>query len=100
MNPIAIRLLNQQLFAPQYANPTEVVAHMGAIQAQDYRMMRWAVALRTRRPTAKKFEKAYNKGEIIRLHLLRGTWQLIAAEDYGWMHALCAPIAEKNVRGG
>lgn len=99
MNPIAIRLLNQQLFAPQYANPTEVVAHMGAIQAQDYRMMRWAVALRTKHPTAKKFEKAYNKGEIIRLHLLRGTWQLIAAKDYGWMHALCAPMAEKAIRG-
>ena len=42
MNPIAIRLLNQQLIAPQYSNPPEVVSFMGAMQAQEYRMMRWA----------------------------------------------------------
>ena len=40
MNPIAIRLLNQQLIAPQYSNPAEVVSFMGAMQAQEYRMMR------------------------------------------------------------
>ena len=35
MNPIAIRLLNQQLIAPQYSNPAEVVSFMGAMQAQE-----------------------------------------------------------------
>ena len=42
MNPIAVRLLNQQLVAPQYSDPAEVVSYMGAMQAQEYRMMRWA----------------------------------------------------------
>ena len=37
MNPIAIRLLNQQLICPQYNTSTEVVHYMGAIQAQEYR---------------------------------------------------------------
>ena len=41
-NPVAIRLLNQQLIVPQFKTPTEVVSHMGAMQAQEYRMMRWA----------------------------------------------------------
>ena len=49
MNPVAIRLLNQQLIAPQFSTPTEVVHYMGAMQAQEYRMMRWAVAMRTRK---------------------------------------------------
>ena len=40
MNPVAIRLLNQQLIAPQFSTPTEVVSYMGAMQAQEYRMMR------------------------------------------------------------
>ena len=40
MNPIAIRLLNQQLVVPQYSDPAEVVSYMGAMQAQEYRMMR------------------------------------------------------------
>ena len=48
MNPIAIRLLNQQLVAPQYSDPAEVVSYMGAMQAQEYRMMRWAVEMRGR----------------------------------------------------
>jgi len=50
MNPVAIRLLNQQLIAPQFSRPEEVVNHFGAMQAQEYRMMRWAVEMRTKRP--------------------------------------------------
>ena len=45
MNPVSIRLLNQQLIAQQFSTPAEVVRYMGAMQAQEYRMMRWAVAI-------------------------------------------------------
>ena len=48
MNPIALRLLNQQLICPQFDKPEEVVNYMGAIQAQEYRLMRWGVAMRTK----------------------------------------------------
>ena len=93
MNPVAIRLLNQQLIVPQFKTPTEVVNHMGAMQAQEYRMMRWAVEMRTKEPSHKAFKEAYDSGRIIRLHLMRGTWQLVSAEDYWWMIDLCAPKA-------
>ncbi len=99
MNPIVIRLLSQQLICQQFTYPTEVVAHMGAMQAQDYRMVRWAVEMRTKRPSALEFQKAYNTGRIIRLHLLRGTWQLVAGEDYWWMLDLCAPNAKRIING-
>ena len=99
MNPIAIRLLNQQLVAPQFNNPTEVVHYMGAMQAQEYRMMRWAVAMRTHRPSAKAFKRAFDSGRIIRLHLMRGTWQLVSAEDYWMMLGLCAPKAIAVTKG-
>ena len=91
MNPVFIRLLNQQLAAPIFHDPTEVVEYMGAMQAQEYRMMRWAVAMRTRRPSHSAFKKAFDSGQIIRLHLMRGTWQLVAAKDYWMMLDLCAP---------
>ena len=91
MNPVALRLLNQQLVAPQFREPEEVVRYMGAMQAQEYRMMRWAVAMRTCKPSAKKFKEAYDSGRIIRMHLMRGTWQLVAAEDYWAWLTLCAP---------
>ena len=99
MNPIAIRLLNQQLIAPQFNTPTEVVRYMGAMQAQEYRMMRWAVAMRTRRPSFKAFKKAFDEGQIIRLHLMRGTWQLVSAEDYWSMIDLFAPKAIAVTKG-
>ena len=79
MNPIAIRLLSQQLVAPQYSDPAEVVNYMGAMQAQEYRMMRWAVEMRTRRPSHKAFKKA--------------------AEDYWMLIGLCAPKAIAVTKG-
>ena len=99
MNPVTIRLLNQQLIAPQFSTPTEVVRYMGAMQAQEYRMMRWAVAMRTRKPSYKAFKKAFDEGQIIRLHLMRGTWQLVCAEDYWSMINLFAPKAIAVTKG-
>jgi len=99
MNPVSIRLLSQQLIAPQFSRPEEVVSYFGAMQAQEYRMMRWAVEMRTKRPSLKAFTKAFNEGKIVRLHLLRGTWQLVAAEDYWWMLELCAPKAKQVING-
>lgn len=99
MNPVAIRLLNQQLIAPQFSTPTEVVRYMGAMQAQEYRMMRWAVAMRTRKPSHKAFKQAFDEGQIIRMHLMRGTWQLVCAEDYRSMIDLFAPKAIAVTKG-
>ena len=99
MNPVAIRLLNQQLVAPQFSDPVEVVSYMGAMQAQEYRMMRWAVEMRTRKPSAKAFKQAFDSGKIVRLHLMRGTWQLVSAQDYWPMIELCSPKAIAVTKG-
>ena len=99
MNPVAIRLLNQQLVSPQFSDPAQVVSHMGAMQAQEYRMMRWAVEMRTRKPSAWAFKEAFDSGRIIRLHLMRGTWQLVSADDYWIWLNLCAPKAIAVTKG-
>lgn len=99
MNPVPLRLLNQQLMAPQFADPAQVVSHMGAMQAQEYRLMRWAVAMRTRKPSAQAFKKAFEAGRIIRLHLMRGTWQLVSADDYWPFLQLCGPKAIAVTKG-
>ena len=98
-NPVAIRLLNQQLIVPQFKTPSEVVSHMGAMQAQEYRMMRWAVEMRTLKPSHKAFKEAYDSGRIIRLHLMRGTWQLVSAEDYWPFITLCGPKSIAVTKG-
>ena len=99
MNLVSARLLSQQLVSPQFKDPAEVVSWFGAMQAQEYKAMRWAVTMRTQKPSYKAFEKAYNEGRIIRTHLLRTTWQLVSGEDYFWMLALCRTKALAGLRG-
>ena len=99
MNPVSARLLSQQLVSPQFKDPADVVSWFGAMQGQDYKAMRWAVMMRTKRPSFKAFEAAFNDGRIIRTHLLRTTWQLVSGEDYRWMLELCRTKALVGLRG-
>lgn len=99
VNPVSARLLSQQLIVPQWKDPADVVSWFGAMQGQDYKAMRWAVAMRTKKPSLKAFEAAFNDGRIIRTHLLRTTWQLVSGEDYHWMLDLCRAKALSGLRG-
>ena len=99
MNPVSARLLNQQLICPQFSSPHDVVEWMGAVQAQEYRMMRWAVGMRMKKPSGKAFEKDYNEGKIVRGHLFRTTWQLVSGEDWRWMLEFCRTNALRGMAG-
>ena len=99
MNPISQRLLSQQLICPLFATPKEVVNWMGAMQAQNQKGLRWAVAMRTRQPSLAAFKKAFDHGEMVRFHLMRGTWQLVTAEDYWPFIQLCSPKAIAATKG-
>lgn len=91
MNEIAnIRMQGQQLSAPQFDEPADLVSWMGAMQAQDYNMMKWAIGLRLKSGTIEKVESAISRGEILRTHVMRPTWHIVAAEDIRWMIGLSA----------
>ena len=49
-----LRLTSQQLVNPKYNDPKELVGWMGAIQAQDYDMAKWAIGLRLQSPCNKE----------------------------------------------
>ena len=85
-----IRLLNQQLLSPLFTQPKELVFWMGAMQAQNYSMVKWAVGMRLKSATIQTVEKALCEGEILRTHVMRPTWHLVAAEDIRWMLKLSA----------
>ncbi|MGV3510106.1 MAG: winged helix DNA-binding domain-containing protein [Sphingobacteriaceae bacterium] len=87
----AIRLFNQQIVEPQFSNPKELVAHFGAMQAQDYNMAKWAIGLRLPGSTDESIEQAINDASIIRTHILRPTWHFVSADDIRWMMELTAP---------
>lgn len=94
-----IRLLNQQLASSQFSSVPDLVSWMGMVQAQECRMMRWAVGMRLKKPSMKAFREAYDAGSIVRSHLFRCTWQLVAAKDYRWMLSLCTDKNRATIRG-
>ena len=85
-----IRLQNQQLLNPLFCQPKELVSWLGAMQAQNYSMVKWAVGTRLKSATIQTVEEALRKGEILRTHVMRPTWHLVAAEDIRWMLKLSA----------
>ncbi|MFI5135082.1 MAG: winged helix DNA-binding domain-containing protein [Chitinophagales bacterium] len=86
-----LRLINQQIAASRFKTPKEIVSWMGAMQAQDYTMAKWAIGSRLKNVTEKQIEDAFNKGEILRTHVMRPTWHFVTAEDIYWMLELTAP---------
>lgn len=86
-----LRLQNQKIGETTVINACEVVSWMGAMQAQDYAMSKWAIGQRMLHAGNDIIEKALNDGLIIRTHLLRPTWHIVSAEDIYWILELTAP---------
>jgi winged helix DNA-binding protein len=85
------RLNNQKLASSSFRQPVDVVRWLGAVQAQDYKAAKWAVALRMRNATHAAIEESFNEGRILRTHLLRPTWHFVTPEDIRWLLGLTAP---------
>ena len=91
MNIAHQRLLNQHIALQTFQKPDDVVRWLGAVQAQDYAAAKWAVAQRTKGIVDSAVDQAFNKGEILRTHVMRPTWHFVAPEDIRWLLALTAP---------
>jgi len=87
----SLRIQNQEVQHQRFSVAKHLVAHMGAMQAQDFQMARWAVGLRLQGSSDTTIVEAYNKGEIIRTHLMRPTWHFVSCDDVYWMLELTAP---------
>jgi hypothetical protein len=86
----AARLISQQITAAKFTKTKDLIGYMGAVQAQDYAMAKWAIGLRLPGSTENQVEKALDKGEMLRTHVLRPTWHFVAASDIYSMLALTA----------
>jgi hypothetical protein len=74
-----------------FDKPADVVAWLGAVQAQDYLGALWAVGLRTRNAIEKDVEKALADKTIVRTWPMRRTLHFVAAADVRWMLELLTP---------
>jgi hypothetical protein len=86
-----LRLANQQIAATQCQEPAEVVASLGAMQAQDYLGTLWAIGLRLPAATEAEIERAIAERTIIRTWPLRSTLHFVAAADVHWLLELLGP---------
>ena len=93
-----IRLISQQIAGTKFKTAKDIVAWMGAMQAQDYAMVKWAIGVRLPNATDRVLETAIDNGEIIRTHLLRPTWHLVSADDIYWMLELTAPQIKASLK--
>lgn len=85
------RLDNQRLARTSFRKPEEVVAWLGAMQAQDYLGSLWAIGLRMKNATEALVEEAEARRAIVRTWPMRGTLHFVAAADARWMTRLLAP---------
>jgi hypothetical protein len=97
--PIAAeRLRNQHLTTVFRAEPADLVAHMGAVQAQEFPFAKWGLAQRLgRRYVDADIEEAFAAGRILRTHVLRPTWHFVSADDIRWMLELTGPRVMRTV---
>jgi hypothetical protein len=87
-----LRLHNQQVTDPRGRKPQDVVSSLVAMQAQEFAMAKWAIALRMKSPVDDSvIERAFDAGKILRTHVMRPTWHFVAPADIRWLLSLTAP---------
>ncbi|MDR1336794.1 MAG: winged helix DNA-binding domain-containing protein [Tannerella sp.] len=94
----ALRLTGHQLSGSKLKTPGEVVAWAGAVQAQEFGMAKWAIGVRLPDSTEATVVEAFNRGDILRTHVLRPTWHFVTPENIRWMLALSADRIKASAR--
>src|SRR5262245_50797533 len=84
------RLMNQHIAQAAFEKPSDEVAWLGAVQAQDYAGAKWALGQRMQSATDDDLERAFTEGSILRTHVMRPTWHFVTPADIRWMLALTA----------
>jgi hypothetical protein len=85
------RLHNHRITSTTFDQPEQVVAWFGAMQAQDYPHAKWAIGLRCTGVNDADVERAIANRSIVRTWAMRGTLQLVAAQDVRWLVQLVGP---------
>jgi hypothetical protein len=84
------RLCRSFLVRSPWNTARDLVRALGAVQAQDYDGAKWAISQRTGLTDA-AIDKEFNRGAILRTHVLRPTWHFVDPADIRWMLRLSAP---------
>src|SRR5229473_4200215 len=84
------RFSNQLIARQSVRTPADVVAWLGAMQAQDFLGAKWSVGLRAPGVSDAAVDQALADRTIVRTWPMRGTLHFVAPQDVKWMLALLA----------
>ena len=104
---IAAARLHRQFLVGEspHRNAGDVVRALCAVQSQDFAGAKWAISMRSDGLDEAAIDAAFDRGDILRTHVLRPTWHFVAPENLRWMQALTGHrvgrlMASYNVRLG
>ena len=86
-----LRVNSQQIGGSVCKSAAQLVSYLGCVQAQEYALTKWSLGLRISQATDFSIEEEFNKGNILRTHVLRPTWHFVSPADIRWMLKLTAP---------
>jgi hypothetical protein len=85
------RLFTQRLAGPPFASVVAAVRELGAVQSQDYSGAKWALGQRVQGIHDRDVDLLFDRGAILRTHVLRPTWHFVLPRDIRWLLELTAP---------
>ena len=88
MSLAARRLAAQRLSGRRFPTVAAAVEAQCAVQAQDYPGAAWGVGQRVTGCTLADVDAALAQGDVLRTHVLRPTWHLVAPGDIRWLLGL------------
>jgi hypothetical protein len=94
MDPAAIaraRMRAQRVWSSDLKDPQKALTHLVAVQAQEFAYARWSLAQRSGDPASSIVQRAFDRGRILRTHVLRPTWHFVAPRDLRWLMRLSGP---------
>ena len=94
---IPIRLANQHLIGPPARSVSDLVAWQGAVQSQDVAGANWALGQRLMGESESDIIAAFNRGDILRTHVLRPTWHYVTPADLRWLQLATAPRVHRLI---
>src|SRR5205085_7757326 len=96
---VSRRLRVHHLVGEPFESAVQSVGWFGAVQSQDYPGAKWALGQRTRGAVDGDLDAAFDRGDILRTHVMRPTWHFVLPRDIRWIQELTSPRVMAGLAG-
>lgn len=93
------RMATQRVIGPPLPTAAGVVELLTCVQAQEWGHALWSLGIRSTVTSEADVVAAFDAGDLLRTHLLRPTWHLVAPADIGWILAATSPRVHQRNAG-